>query len=114
MFEALEDEYKLEVPESKDELTEEEKNTSTGRRLSRKLTLGQVMFLSIHFFRYHIFPFCLVPIVFVCKYSSVLFFVNNLVQNTFGNFHYVFFPDQSHAFLQLNQQIKIIKKEKKN
>lgn len=42
MFDALEDEYKLEMPEDKDELTEEEKKTKTGRRLSRKMTLGQV------------------------------------------------------------------------
>lgn len=42
MFDALEDEYKLEVEPSKDILTEEEKNTKTGRRLSRKLTLRQV------------------------------------------------------------------------
>ncbi|XP_063707316.1 piezo-type mechanosensitive ion channel component isoform X4 [Culicoides brevitarsis] len=41
MFDALEDEYKLEEPEDKDELTEEEKKTKTGRRLSRKMTLGQ-------------------------------------------------------------------------
>lgn len=48
MFAALEDEFKLDVPESKDALTEEELNTSTGRRLSRKLTLGQVAYRFIY------------------------------------------------------------------
>lgn len=55
MFDALEDEFKLDVPESKDELTEEEKNTSTGRRLSRKLTLGQVI-KKKKFYKIYCFP----------------------------------------------------------
>lgn len=42
MFDALEDEYKLEMPDDNDELTEEEKKTKAGRRLSKKMTLGQV------------------------------------------------------------------------
>lgn len=50
MFDALEDEYKLEMPIDKDELTEEEKKTKTGRRLSRKMTLGQVC--KLYFLRY--------------------------------------------------------------
>lgn len=51
MFDALEDEYKLEMPEDKDELTEEEKKTKTGRRLSRKMTLGQVRKYFVEFFK---------------------------------------------------------------
>uniref|UniRef100_A0A336MIL0 CSON012824 protein n=1 Tax=Culicoides sonorensis TaxID=179676 RepID=A0A336MIL0_CULSO len=41
MFDKLEDEYKLEMPDDKDELDEEEKQTKEGKRLSRKMTLGQ-------------------------------------------------------------------------
>lgn len=51
MFDALEDEYKLEMPDDKDELTEEEKKTKTGRRLSRKMTLGQVRKFFGQFFK---------------------------------------------------------------
>uniref|UniRef100_A0A336KKX9 CSON012824 protein n=1 Tax=Culicoides sonorensis TaxID=179676 RepID=A0A336KKX9_CULSO len=43
MFDKLEDEYKLEMPDDKDELDEEEKQTKEGKRLSRKMTLGQLM-----------------------------------------------------------------------
>lgn len=58
MFNALENEYKLEMPEDKDELTEEEKRSSTGRRLSRKMTLKQVCNVNFFLHKGELFIVC--------------------------------------------------------